>query len=49
MALQWPQDDVIYLETAYVKRMKNAADNVTSFARWHRVILSAQPASPSNK
>lgn len=46
VALQWPQDDVIYLETAYVKRMKNAADNVTSFARWHRVILSAQPASP---
>jgi len=49
VALQWPQDDVIYLETAYVKRMKNAADNVTSFARWHRVILSAQPASPANK
>lgn len=49
VALQWPQDDVIYLETAYVKRMKNAADNVTSFARWHRVILSAQPAAPSNK
>ncbi|MBV9242033.1 MAG: hypothetical protein JO314_08490 [Acidobacteria bacterium] len=46
VALQWPQDDVIYLETAYVKRMKNAADNVTSFARWHRVVLSAQPASP---
>ena len=49
VALAWSQDDVIYLETAYVKRMKNAADNVTSFARWHRVILSAQPASPANK
>ena len=49
VALQWTQDDVIYLETAYVKRMKNAADNVTSFARWHRIILSAQPASPANK
>ncbi|MFL6374672.1 MAG: hypothetical protein ACJ73D_08415 [Pyrinomonadaceae bacterium] len=47
VAMQWNQDDVIYLETAYVKRMKNAADNVTSFARWHRVVLSAQPASPS--
>ena len=49
VALQWTQDDIIYLETAYVKRMKNAADNVTSFARWHRVILSAQPAAPANK
>ncbi len=49
VALTWPQDDAIYLETAYVKRMKNAADNVTSFARWHRVILSAQPAAPANK
>jgi hypothetical protein len=49
VVLAWPQDDVIYLETAYVKRMKNAADNVTSFARWHRVVLSAQPASPATK
>jgi hypothetical protein len=49
VALQWPQDDMIYLETAYVKRMKNAGDNVTSFARWHRVILSAQPAASSGK
>jgi hypothetical protein len=49
VALQWPQDDMIYLETAYVKRMKSAGDNVTSFARWHRVILSAQPAAPANK
>jgi Tol biopolymer transport system component len=49
VALAWPQDDVIYMETAYVKRMKNAADNVTSFARWHRLVLSAQPAAPVNK
>ena len=49
VALTWPQDDLIYLETAYVKRMKNAADNVTSFARWHRIVLSAQPASPATK
>jgi hypothetical protein len=45
VALQWTADDTIYLETAYVKRMKNAADNVTSFARWHRIILSAQTAT----
>ena len=45
VALQWTADDIIYLETAYVKRMRNAADSVTSFARWHRIILSAQPAT----
>lgn len=45
VALRWTADDTVYLETAYVKRMKNAADNVTSFARWHRVILSVQSAS----
>ena len=45
VALQWTANDIIYLETAYVKRMRNAADSVTSFARWHRIILSAEPAT----
>jgi len=45
VALQWTADDIIYLETAYVKRMRNAADSVTSFARWHRIILSTQAAT----
>ena len=45
--IAWPQDDLIYLETAYLKRMKNEADNVTSFARWHRLILTPQPVTPA--
>ncbi len=40
--LAWTADDLLYLKTAYVKRMKNEADNVTSFARWHRLALSTQ-------
>lgn len=40
--IEWTADDLLYLKTAYVKRMKNEADNVTSFARWHRLALSAQ-------
>jgi Tol biopolymer transport system component len=47
VALLWPAEDTLYLETAYVKRMKNEADSVTSFARWHRVILTPQPVSPT--
>ena len=40
--LMWTADDLLYLKTAYVRRMQNTADNVTSFARWHRLALSAQ-------
>jgi len=34
--LAWTADDLLYLKTAYIKRMKNEGDSVTSFARWHR-------------
>ncbi|MEP7074885.1 MAG: hypothetical protein ABI878_03675 [Acidobacteriota bacterium] len=41
--LDWTADNILFLRTAYVKRMKNDADSVTSFARWHRLIFSYQP------
>lgn len=41
----WTADDLIYFETAYVKRMKNEAENAHSFARWHRIVLSVQPTA----
>jgi len=44
--IAWTSEDLLYLKTAYVKLMKNEADNVTSFARWHRLVLSPQPAAP---
>ena len=43
--LEWTADDLLYLKTAYLKRMKNEADNVTSFTRWHRLALSPQVAA----
>ena len=43
--LEWTSDDILYFRTAYVKRMKNDADSVTSFARWHRLIFSYQAAA----
>ena len=44
--IAWTADDLIYIQTAYVKHMKNEADNVRSFSRWHRLPLTAQPTSP---
>lgn len=41
----WPQDDTIYLMTAYIKRMKNEVDSRTSYARWHRLLLSPQASA----
>jgi len=43
--IAWNADDLLYLQTAYLKRMQNAAENVRSFSRWHRLILSAQAAA----
>ena len=45
VALSWPSDDQLYFQTAYIKRMKNEADSVTSFPRWHRLILTPQTAA----
>ena len=44
VALNWTAAEMLYFQTAYIKRMKNEADSVTSFQRWHRLILTAQPA-----
>jgi len=45
----WTAEDLLYAKTAYLKRMKNEADNVTSFSRWHRLILSPQIAAGPGK
>ncbi len=47
--ISWTADDLLYLQTAYLKRMKNEADNVRSFARWHRLAFTPQPALAANK
>ena len=48
VALAWPTDDQLYFQTAFIKRMKNEADSVTSFQRWHRLILTPQPVTANN-
>ena len=42
VSLVWSAPELLYFETAYIRRMKNEADNATSFVRWHRLVLSPQ-------
>lgn len=42
VAVEWPQESMIYFQTAYVKNYLDSAENVSSFSRWHRLILSPQ-------
>jgi hypothetical protein len=39
----WPSNETLYLETAFVRLMQNPAENVRSYSRWHRLLLTAQP------
>lgn len=41
--IAWTAEDLIYLQTAYLRRMRNEAESVRSFSRWHRLVLTAQP------
>lgn len=45
--IAWTADELIYLKTAYVRRMRNDADSVTSFSRWHRLVLTTPAATPA--
>lgn len=40
--LEWPSPDKLFFETAYVKLLPN--EPITTFQRWHLVILSPQAA-----
>lgn len=40
--ISWTAEDLLYLKTAYIKRMQNAADSAMSFVRWHRLVLTPQ-------
>ena len=40
--LEWTQDSMLYLQTGYIKKMKNEADSASSYLRWHRLIFSPQ-------
>lgn len=41
--LEWTADDMLYLQTGYVREFKNPTDSRQSFLRWHRLIFTPQP------
>ena len=40
--LEWTEDKMLYLQTGYIKQMKNETDSAHSFLRWHRLVFSPQ-------
>jgi hypothetical protein len=40
--LKWIEDKMLYVQTGYIKQMKNEADSARSYLRWHRLIFSPQ-------
>ncbi|QYO66782.1 TolB family protein [Leptolyngbya sp. 7M] len=44
VALHWASDELLYFQTAFIKRMLNEADSVSSFPRWHRLVFAPQAA-----
>ena len=40
--LKWTEDKLLYLQTAYVREFEKSTDNVRSYGRWHRLLLSPQ-------
>jgi hypothetical protein len=41
IALEWSADNLLYLQTGYVKQYRNG-DGARSSLRWHRLVLSPQ-------
>jgi hypothetical protein len=40
--LEWSEDKILYLQTGYIKLIKNDAESARSYLRWHRLIFSPQ-------
>ncbi len=47
--LEWTADELLYLQTGYIKQMKNETDSARSYLRWHRLIFSPQASLINQK
>ena len=45
VSLEWTADDLLYLQTGYIKQMKNETDSARSYLRWHRLVFSPQASA----
>ncbi len=48
ITLEWTADELLYLQTGYIKQMKNETDSARSYLRWHRLIFSPQAGAIGN-
>jgi len=48
ISLEWTADDLLYLQTGYIKQMRNETDSARSYLRWHRLIFSPQANAIGN-
>lgn len=48
ISLEWTENSILYLQTGYIKQMKNESDSARSYLRWHRLIFSPQAAALGN-
>lgn len=48
ISLEWTEDSLLYLQTGYLKQMRNETDSARSYLRWHRLIFSPQAAALGN-
>ena len=46
---EWTADELLYLQTGYIKQMKNETDSARSYLRWHRLIFSPQASLINQK
>lgn len=49
ISLEWTANDLLYLQTGYIKQLKNETDSVSSYLRWHRLIFSPQAGIINDK
>ncbi len=47
--LEWTADELLYLQTGYIKQMKNETDSARSYLRWHRLVFSPQASLINEK
>ena len=48
ISLEWTEDNLLYLQTGYIKQMVNESDSARSYLRWHRLVFSPQAAALGN-
>ena len=49
ISLEWTADEMLYVQTGYIKLMKNETDSARSYLRWHRLIFSPQAGAVNEK